>query len=124
MEHILSRENGVVGLYRGLLICDRIFTELIGPCRRDVLDGMLDKEQKKFMKSMGQYPSVLRTEYACALLGERDMDKAAAVRKRFEKTAGTYPYPSEIAGERELMDLAAGKAQEGEQYAAVHSGRL
>ncbi len=107
MSRLLSQENGVVGLHRSLLTCDRAFVELIGQNRRDILDGMLTKEQKKMMKAMKQYPSVLRTEYAYALLCEKDPAKAEEIMKQFEKTAETYPYPCEIQGERELMGLAA-----------------
>ena len=110
MAHILSEENGVAGLYRALLTCDRMYVELIGQSRQDVLEKMLSKEQRKVMKAMKQYPSVLRTEYAYALLSGKDPEKAAAVRSRFEKVAASYPYPGEIEAERELMDLAAGKA--------------
>ena len=108
MAHVLAQKNGVVGLYRVLLTCNRMFVELIGPNRRDVLEGMLSKEQKRIMKAMKQYPSVLRTEYAYALLCEKNAEKAESILKRFEKTAQTYPYPSEIQGERELMDLVPG----------------
>ena len=111
MAEILSKENGVAGLYRYLLVCDRMFMELIGRNRQDLLERMLSKDQKKIMKGMKQYPSVLRTEYAYALLGEKDAEKAEAVLKRFEKAAGTYPYPGEIQGERELIGLAAEKAR-------------
>ncbi len=109
MSRLLSQENGIVGLHRSLLTCDRIFMELIGQNRRDVLDAMLTEDQKKMMKAMKQYPSVQRTEYAYALLCEKDPAKAEEVRKQFEKTARTYPYPCEIQGERELMELAAKK---------------
>ncbi len=111
MSRILSKENGIVGLHRSLLICDRIFIELIGPNRPDVIEGMLTGDQKKTMKAMKQYPSVLRTEYAMALLGERDAAKAAEIQNQFEKAAKTYPYPSDIQAERELIQLAAGIAK-------------
>ena len=111
MADILSGENGVVGLHRCLLTCDRIFIELIGQNRQDTLDELRSREQMKFMQSMSRYPSVLRTEYAYALLGEKDPEKAKTVLERFEKAAKDYPYPSEIRAERELIDLAACMAQ-------------
>ena len=48
--------------------------------------------------------SVVRTQYASALLAERDPGKAAALRARFEQLAPDYPRPIELVGERELMD--------------------
>lgn len=106
MAHMLEMDSGMVGLHRNLLICDRIYGELIGENRREVLDAMVTKEQKKFMKQMKDYPGVLRTAYALALLGERDAAKAEAIRERFAARARTYPYPSEIQSEQELMQIA------------------
>ena len=67
---------------------------------------MLDKSQKKFMKAMKNFPSILRTEYAYALLAEKDEIKADEIKSKFEKIAMSYPHPSEINSERELMDYA------------------
>ena len=111
MADILSKENGIVGLYRHLLTCDRMYVELIGQNRKDVLDRMLSKEQQKIMKAMKQYPSVIRTLYTYALLCDKDQEKAETVLKLFAKTAETYPYPGEIQGEQELIDIAAELAQ-------------
>lgn len=106
MQRLLSMESGIVGLHRRMMICDRIYCELMDQNRTDVLESLYDKEQKKFMRSMKNFPSVLRTEYAYALLSEKDAAKAEAFRKQFEQCAKSYPYPSDIASERELMDLA------------------
>ena len=52
------------------------------------------------MRQMKDFPSVLRTEYALALL-----------RGRFEKIAAAYPYQGDIEQERSLLALADGKIQ-------------
>lgn len=106
MEQLLGKDSGIIGLHRNLLICDRMFCELIGENRPGQLKQMIDKKQMKFMKSMKNYPSVLRTQYAYALLGENDLRKAEEIKKRFEKCARTYPYSGEIRSERELMQIA------------------
>ena len=46
----------------------------------------------------------MRTEYAYALLHEKDKSKAEKLRQQFEKMAKKYPYPNEINGEREFME--------------------
>ena len=109
MERLLSQESGMVGLYRSLLVCDRMYVELISANRREVLDGMRSKGQMKIMKTMKASPAVLRTEYTYALLAERDAGKADAIRKQFEKCACSYPYQSEVQAERELIDIADSK---------------
>lgn len=110
MAHLLEIDSGIIGLHRGLLICDRIYVELIGENRSEVVADMMSKEQKKFMKAMKRYPSVLRTQYAHALLLERNSEKSQKIKNEFEKIAKTYPYSQEIEAERGLMVLAEGKA--------------
>ncbi len=106
MAHMLSIDSGIIGVHHDLLVCDRIYVELIRENRRAVIENMLTREQVKFMKVMKRFPSVLRTEYALALLYDNDSAKAQKLRADFEKAAKTYPYPHEADSERDLMDLA------------------
>lgn len=106
MERLLSMDTGIVGIHRNLLKADMVFCELVGENRKERLDSLLDKSQKKFMKAMKKSPSILRTEYAYALLGEENPAKAEQVRAKFEKETRRYPYANEVKAERELMDYA------------------
>ncbi len=106
MEHLLSIESGIVELYRRLMTCDRIFVEAVSRNRKEVLEGLMTAEQEKMMKAMKQFPSVLRTKYVLALLSDGDEVKARETEKEFESCALKYPYPSDIAAERELMQIA------------------
>jgi hypothetical protein len=114
MEKLLKMESAIVGLHRNLMQCDIVFCELIDKNREEYLDAILDKQQKKFIKQMKNFPSVIRTEFAYALLAEDDDLKAGKIKKRFEKCALSYPYQSDIESERELIQIA-------EEYAAVRS---
>ena len=105
MAHLLEIESGIVGLHHDLLMCDRIYVELIGQNRTEVIASMMTKEQKKFMKAMKRFPSVLRTQYALAVLEEKNASKAETIKGDFDKTAKSYPYPHEIESERELMRI-------------------
>jgi hypothetical protein len=111
MAHILSIPSGVMGVHRRLMICDRIYIELTGQNRHAVTESMLDKDQRKFMKSMRTFPSVIRTEYALALLDSKDGVNADGLRDQFERFARSYPYQSDIQAERVLMDVAKLKAE-------------
>lgn len=106
MKHMLGIESGIIGVHRNLLICDRMYIELITECRHEVIDAMRTQELLQFMKLMKKFPSVLRTQYACSLLYERNTAAAAEIKKQFELCAGRYPYPSDIQSERELMTIA------------------
>ena len=110
MAHILSIESGMIGLHRNLVICDRMYHELIHENRSKVVASFYTKEQQKFMKAMRTFPSVIRTEYAYALLVEKDQGKAGKAMEAFEKVSKTYPYPNDINSERELIQIAEEKA--------------
>ena len=109
MAHLLEIESGIVGLHHDLLMCDRIYVELIGENRSEVIENMMTKGQKKFMKAMKRFPSVLRTQYVLALLSEKDAAKAEAIKNEFEKVAKTYPYAQDIESEKNLMRIAESK---------------
>lgn len=106
MAHLLQIDTAIVGLHRNLLICDRMYCALVHENRAEALQEMYTAEQKKFMKAMKNFPTVIRTEYAIALLAEQNTAKAEALRTQFEKCAKTYPYVADIQSERELMQLA------------------
>ena len=65
-----------------------------------------DKKLIKEMKAMRGMLFVMRCEYAYALLYEENENKANEIRKAFDMAAETYPYVSEVEGERYLMDKA------------------
>lgn len=106
MKELLRLDSGIVGLHRNLLMEDCIYCELVGENRPEQLSVYYNEQQKKFIKSMKNYPSILRTEYAYALLYEKEMEKAEKIREQFEKVDKNYPYSVEIESERELIDYA------------------
>jgi hypothetical protein len=112
MARLLADESAGMGLSRCQVTCDRIFLELLGPARPEVLAGFLTGEQQKLMKAMKTNLSVLRTAYALALLSERDAAKAQKIAADFDRLAAHHPYPCEAEGERELMRRAR-DAQQG-----------
>lgn len=112
IAHILDRDTGIVDLHRNLLTCERIYMELIGQNRAEVLESWMTKPFLKFLKSMRTFPPVIRTQYVYALLGRKDLAQAAKHKQYFEKIAKTYPYPNDIQSELELLALAEAKCAE------------
>ncbi|HBN85256.1 MAG TPA: hypothetical protein DDZ89_15595 [Clostridiales bacterium] len=55
------------------------------------------------MKYMKSFPSILRTQYAIALLSENDSTKAESYKDEFERIAKTYPHKGDVEADRELM---------------------
>ncbi len=106
MRSYIKMDSAIVGLHYRLMTCDRIYLSLIGVIDGEKADYLLDKQQRKFMNSMKEFPSIIRTEYAYALLKEGDKDRAQKFADAFAACAKTYPYPSDIQSEQELMDIA------------------
>lgn len=106
LRHLLTLESGIVGIHRNLMLCDRIYCTLI-------LDGdveqacvLLTPELQRFMRSMKNFPAVLRTQYTYALLCQKDELAAQKYFDRFQKIGKHYPYPGDVVSEGELMTLA------------------
>lgn len=106
MQRLLKIDTGTVGLHRNLLINDIIFCELMIGEDVTQIEQRVDKNQRKFMKAMCKYPTIIRTRYAFALLAERNEEKAKNIMSEFDKMAEKYPYEVEIQSERKLMKYA------------------
>ena len=94
----------MVGIQKMLLKVDQVFCEIVGERREEILEQMKDKELVNFMKSMKNYPSVIRTQYAYALLIEKDEQKAQKLKTQFEKVMKKHPYQGEVESEWELIN--------------------
>lgn len=112
MVHLMEIESGIIGLHRDLLACDRITCCLLEGKEDEILNRMEEKDFVKFRKAMKTSVSIHRTEYVYALLKEKEVGKAKRAMENFEKCARNYPYPSDVAAERELMELANRKGEE------------
>lgn len=110
MAHLLSIESGIAGIYRALMLSDRAYIALIEG-RTDAAAALLGRDVRSIMRAMSSFPSVIRTEYAFALLLERDAHKAQGYIEAIARVAKSYPYPHDIEAERELMDIAAAAAE-------------
>ena len=107
----MTRCTAMAGVHRAMMACDMEYIALITRGKA-AQETARTAAQQKIMKQMKDFPSVLRIEYACALLKEGDRVGAERIRAQFEKLAGRYPYPGDVQSERELMDIAARAALE------------
>lgn len=106
ISRLLSLDSGIIGLYRSMMVNDQIYCELVGSRNLERLDALRSKSQKKFMKAMKTNPSILRTEYAYALLAGWDDAKNRKIREQFEKAVNNYPNIGEVKSERDLVAYA------------------
>jgi hypothetical protein len=115
MACLLDAPCGLLGIHRHMLVCERMFFEIIGENRPAVLDDMRTPEQLKFMKLMRTNPTVIRVEYAYAKLTDFDERRAEELKKLFEKCAAKYPFATEIETERRLWTLVEARGDRGQE---------
>lgn len=105
MEELLAANVPLPDLHRKLVRCDLLYLEMIGQQRQDRVRELLTKEQEQFHAVMKTNLSILRTQYAMAVVLDKDPQKAAKKRSQFDKQAQRYPYTCEVDSERELLEL-------------------
>ena len=99
----LLARNDLLGLYRLELAGEAIYCALALGRRREA-ERLYTPEVRRYWKqTLKYYPSRVRQAHAWALLAEGDVERAQALRTRFERTAARYPYAGELAGERRLL---------------------
>lgn len=114
IDSLLKSNYNVIGLHRSLLKCDLIFLRLVNNGRNAEISSLLTVEQQKFIRSMKSLPSILRTEYAIAIIRDNDAEKGEKIKNNLAKIAKKYPYPTDIKTEMVLID-AVDKMQIAEQ---------
>lgn len=104
IDRLLCADTALIGLHKSLLICEKTTVLLIrGGADEEVRALISDKQMATFFKQMKDNVTVTRTQYAIALLLDKDKKVAKERLAHFEKCAKTHPYPVEIIGERELI---------------------
>lgn len=119
IEGIEETAHSLSSLQRFLLTTDRVFCELVGSQKEDVLDRWNDRKNRSLAEKLENQISVMRTQYAYALLKEKNKKKAEKIRKTFEIGVRFYPFRAEVQGERELMDLAEQRAEQSDENRAL-----
>ena len=111
---LLDSRCRAADLYKKLLLCDRVYCELLRLGRASDTSMLSDRKMTAFLKQMKDFPSVIRTHYAVALLKNEDASEAKKHQEHFERVAISYPARADIDSERELMELALQHCRNGE----------
>lgn len=111
---LLEEAPGLTGLHRQSLVMERMFCELVGENRADMIRQLDSEELWKYGGAAALNPAVHRLGYAYELLYRRDETAAAKRLESFEKAAAAYPYEAEVQGERELISCVK-RAYEGQK---------
>lgn len=102
---LMARQKGVVGLYRTTMACDGAVCELLGGQPGEFTAMLEEPAHQQIMKAMADNPSILRTQYAIALLRDGDAEKSTALMDAFRKAAAKHAYPAEADSEQEIIAL-------------------
>ena len=106
IEELLASEWNIIGLHKNLLLCDLAYCRLINHGKGADVSALDTTEMQNFRKSMKNYMSVIRTEYALALIHNSDGKAAEKWLTAFEKAAKNSPHPADVVSEREMISLA------------------
>ena len=110
LDTLLDGECELPGLHRVLMLNDRAFLDILEKGKDADLSPLNGKQEAAVLKQMRNFPSVLRTQFAEALIVKEDGKKAEEILGRFEKAAETFPSEADIEGERELIGIARGRS--------------
>ena len=104
IDRLLCGDNAVLGLYKSLLLCDKMTVLLLSGERYDeVKEQYHSQSYRMFKKQMKNNISLTRLDYAYALLLEGNESLAEQMLAQFEKCAKTHPYESDVESEREIL---------------------
>ena len=109
IESLLKSGCNVVDIHKKLLICDLLVCKLFNDAHSSEIGRLLTNEQKKFMSSMKNFVSIIRTEYVIALLRDADEKKADKLLIHFNKIAKNHPLEDGLATDKEIMRRAREK---------------
>lgn len=109
---VLSGNQAIPGVYKNLMCFDLAYCELLKGKMDGAAERLKEKDMQVFIKMMKNFPSVIRTQYAVAMLKDQDMQAAEKHLQHFEQMAKTYPRSHELESERDMIHLAQEKTKE------------
>ncbi|MBO4537274.1 MAG: hypothetical protein IKX74_00530 [Erysipelotrichaceae bacterium] len=100
IEEAFDKEYPLPGISRCAMMMDKVTVD----CLRGSCEEINDKLVRKYIKASRSVPTVLRAEYAAALY-RKDEQAQQKLLQDLEKLKDTYPYPADLQGEMELVDI-------------------
>ena len=101
---VFGKEYTILGIYKNLLIFDKVTIELMEKGVNADTSLLNTKEMKAFRRAMSKFPGVIRTEYAISLLKDKNTEAATKYKNLFNKVALKYPTKSDIEFETEMLE--------------------
>jgi hypothetical protein len=109
ISHFMDIDASIPNLYKQLLKSERVFIELMGENRKEIVESIFTSDVKKILKALKNNIGALRIAYAIEILHFKNEKKANMLLKRFEKYSKKHPYSGEVDSEKELIELISKK---------------
>ncbi|MDE6312184.1 MAG: M50 family metallopeptidase [Lachnospiraceae bacterium] len=107
-QYIMENAVAMADIHSKMLKADLLFCCIM--LDSDKIREIYKKEEKNF-KKLGGMLDMQRTNYAYALLVEKDEKQAQMYQEKFQALAEKFPYPAEIEAEQELLHEVEEKYQ-------------
>ncbi|RYC97553.1 M50 family metallopeptidase [Facklamia hominis] len=101
----LRQDPQLPAIYKSLLALDQVFFNLVQDQAQADLSLLEDPQVKQIKSAMKKLPSMLRLDYALALLKDQDPTQAANIKKQFDQALRHHPSQGEINLEQDLLAL-------------------
>ena len=106
ITELLNSDCNMASIHRNLLTCDLICCRMFVDGDKAEISSLLTINQQKFMKSAHSFISVIRTDYAIALIRDKNAERAEKLKQKFEKMTKNYPYLTDLEQEKMYMTEA------------------
>lgn len=102
---LLLKRHDLMPVYQNALQAERLFCELVGANRPEVIAELYTPQLQAFLRRSRNNLSAQRIQYALTLLAEKNPDKAADYRARFQSIIKRAPHLGEVKTEQTLLAL-------------------
>lgn len=107
----LRQDPQLPAVYQSLLAIDQVFFNLVQDQAQADLSLLEDPQVKQIKTAMKKLPSMLRLDYALALLKDQDPTQAVKIKQQFDQALRQHPSQGEVLLEQSLLALVDQAAQ-------------
>lgn len=105
IDEFFAKHDDLSGYYKVSLELERLFINLLHEKENADLKILEDDMVKAVKSSMKNFITNLRIDYAVAKLYEKDEEKAAKIKEKFDKVCQSHPIKADVELEKELVEI-------------------
>lgn len=112
IDDFFDKHENLTGYYKVSLELERLFLNLLNKKENADISILEDSMVKAIKNSMKNFITNLRIDYAVAQLYEKDEEKAAKIKEKFDKVCQSHPIKADVESEKELVEIVDKLSQE------------